>query len=78
MNILPPHERHVGGWPIILCAWCGYDLNANATLGVGYDAREHFSECQLFLTSQEGYIWSTTTEGKMFLGRAERPDREVK
>jgi hypothetical protein len=71
MNILPPIQPQHDGrlWPVVCCAWCGDDLNANDNLG-SWDVRQHFAECALFLASEPGYNWQATDEGKRFIAGA--------
>lgn len=62
MNILPPFQTSNRPWPVILCAWCGEDLNANDNLGMWDVQRDHFASCQPYLASEEGHIWKANIE----------------
>ena len=70
MNILPPIVSSSRNWPSVLCAWCGSDLNANDNIG-SWDVREHFADCSLFLSSQEGQIWSFTEVGERIIAKVQ-------
>lgn len=69
MNILPAIERPWRAWPIVACAHCGDDLNANDNFG-SWDMRQHFAECQLFLSSEVGHHWRASDEGRLWIQRA--------
>lgn len=69
MNILPAFQSGHRSWPVVCCAWCGEDLNANNNLGL-WDVRQHFAACALFLISEAGRYWAYTEEGKQWRSRA--------
>lgn len=71
MNLLPPITVSSRTWPVVACAWCGDDLNANDNLG-SWDVRSHFAKCEPFLASEPGYNWRATAEGKRFIGAGEQ------
>uniref|UniRef100_A0A6M3L7N1 Uncharacterized protein n=1 Tax=viral metagenome TaxID=1070528 RepID=A0A6M3L7N1_9ZZZZ len=69
MNFLPPIVVGWRSWPVVACAWCGEDQNANDNFGT-WNTLEHLARCQPFLASEAGYNWSATEEGQRFIAKA--------
>lgn len=79
MNFLPPIQVGWRSWPVVPCAWCGEDQNANDNFGT-WDAREHLARCSPYLASEEGHAWQRSDDYELIsmrlLGRSITPAPE--